>query len=229
MSPKPRNFKTMELSYWQSRWNKDKTGWHMEVVYPQLPKLWPTFSLAKESRILVPFCGKSLDMKWLIEQGHYVIGVDAVEKALTEFIDSYPKPFSKDSSHGFQIYKSNNLELWQGDFLKLPATKVENIDAVYDKAALVAIPKENRKDYAQKIIALCNKDTHIFLQTFEYRQEEMSGPPFSVSEQEVKTLFGGHFDIEILHKQSKFDELAKFQQRGLSSYLIEKVYHLSPL
>jgi len=219
----------MEISYWQSRWKKDKTGWHMEVVYPKLPELWPSLSLPAGSRVLVPFCGKSLDMKWLAEQGYQVIGVDAVNKALVEFTSAFSESFTKSSSHGFDIYTSNNIELWQGDFLKLPASKVQHIDAIYDKAALVAIPQTQRKDYAQKIMTLCNPDTRMLLQTFEYEQEEMSGPPFSVPEAEVKSLYGTQFNLELVHEQSKFDELAKFQQRGLSSYLIEKVYLLNPV
>jgi len=200
----------------------------MDIIYPQLPRLWPTLSLPKGSRILVPLCGKSIDMKWFIDQGYYVIGVDAIEKALSEFMDTWSEAFSLDSSHGFQIYRSNNIELWQGDFLKLPPTKLGHIDLIYDKAAIIALPKSKRDTYAQKILQLCNIDTQIFIQTFEYEQDEMSGPPFSVSEEELELHYSNHFDLDLLHKQSKFDELAEFQRRGLSSYLKEKVYLLTP-
>lgn len=219
----------MELSYWQSRWQKDNTGWHMDVVYPQLPKLWPGLSLKNKARVFVPLCGKSLDIKWLAEQGNHVIGMDVSRKALHELMDIFPQSFSEDSSHGFTIYRSESVELWEGDFLKLPAEKIPDPDVIYDKASIIALPPEMRKRYAQKLLEFCGKQTRILLQTFVYNQSEMSGPPFSVDEKEIEQLFGHRFKSILLHEESKLEELSKFERRGLSSYLIEKVYLLKPL
>ncbi len=219
----------MEISYWQSRWQKNKIGWHMEVVYPQLPKLWSILSLKKGARVFVPLCGKSLDMKWLAEQGYYVFGVDVSGKALHEFMDIVPQSFSENSSHGFSIYRSKSIELWEGDFMKLPVAQVSKLDAIYDKASIVALPADMRKMYAHKLLELCINRTQILLQTFTYDQDEMNGPPFSVNEEEIRQLFGHRFNLQLLHEQSKLEELKKFQRRGLSSYLIEQVYHLNPL
>ena len=219
----------MEISYWQSRWRKNNTGWHMDQVYPLLPELWSRLSLASKNRVLVPLCGKSLDLHWLADQGHQVIGVEVSNKALKEVIRQYPEPFTEDSSHGFSVYRSESMELWEGDFLKLPVKEIPELDLIYDKAAIVALPEHQRKSYADKILELSAKKTEILLQSFEYNQDEMNGPPFSVKEQELREYFSGRFEIALVHEQSKFEELSKFQQRGLSSYLSEKVYHLKPL
>jgi thiopurine S-methyltransferase len=216
----------MEISYWQSRWQKNNIGWHMDIVYPPLPRLLPQLSLKSQSRVLVPLCGRSLDMKWLSEQNHYVIGVEVSQKALQEFIESCDQAFVSDSSHGFTIYRSPSIELWQGDFLKVPENVIKPLDAIYDKAAIVALPENLRPDYAQKLLDLCHEHSQILLQTFVYKQNEMNGPPFSVDEEEINRLFGHRFSITLLHERSLFDELSKFQRRGLSSYLIEKVFHL---
>lgn len=201
----------------------------MDAVYPQLPRLWPLLSLKSNARILVPLCGKSLDMQWLAEQGCNVIGVEVSAKALREFRDGYPGEFSEDSSYGFTIYRSNSIELWQGDFLKLPVTEIPRFDLIYDKAAIVALPREMRASYAKKVLELCGEHTQILLQTFEYIQKEMSGPPFSVDEKELRKYFDHRFEMTLLHEQSKLNELSKFQRRGLSTYLSEKVYLLKPL
>lgn len=218
----------MEISYWKSRWQKNNTGWHMDVVYPPLPEIWPQLSLSSGARVFVPLCGKSLDIKWLTEHGHQVIGVDVSGKALRELMNQYDEQFSQDASHGFPIYRSESLELWEGDFLKLPTSKIPPLDIIYDKASIVALPKKMRNIYAQKVLELCGKDCQILIQTFEYNQEEMTGPPFSVDEEELKQLYSPRFELQMLHEQSKFEELSKFQQRGLSSYLNEKVYQLKP-
>lgn len=219
----------MEISYWQSRWQKNHTGWHMDQVYPLLTKLWPHLPFKSNTQVLVPLCGKTLDMKWLAEKGCHVLGVDASPKALREFRALCPDEFLEDTSHSFSVYRSPNIELWEGDFLKLPKSKVPGPDLIYDKAAMVALPPEIRKTYTQKILELCEHNTQILLQTFEYNQEEMNGPPFSVDENEICRHFENQFSIQLMHKQSKFNELSKFQQRGLSSYFDEKVFWLTPL
>lgn len=200
----------------------------MDVVYPHLPEIWPLLSLTSNPRVLVPLCGKSLDMNWLAEQGCYVIGVEVSQQALQKFIDYQSEEFYRDSSHGFTIYKSASFELWQGDFFKLPGDKTPDLDLIYDKASFVALPQEMRGQYVQKILELCGKNTHILLQTFEYNQKEMNGPPFSIPENEINKIFRDQFDIHLLREQSKLDEVSKFQRRGLSSYFIEKIYHLKP-
>lgn len=218
----------MEISYWQSRWHKGNTGWHMDTVYPPLPTLWKLLDIKSASRVLVPMCGKSLDLYWLTEHSRKVIGVDVSSKAVQAVMQKHSESFSQTTSHNFTIYKSNSLELWKGDFMKLPAEEVTPIDLVYDKASIVALPPEKRPNYAHKIIELCNDSTHILLQTFEYIQEEMTGPPFSVDRKELQQLFGNDFTIQLVHEQSKLEELEPFQQRGLSSYLTEQIFYLKP-
>jgi len=219
----------MEISYWQSRWHKNNTGWHMDDIYPLLTKLWPRLSIKPDTNVLVPLCGKSLDLHWLTDRGHHVTGVEVSRKALRKVMDRHSGDFTEDASHGFTIYHSELLELWEGDFLKLPANEIPKPDIIYDKAAIVALPPERRELYARKLLECCGKHTQILLQTFEYNQEEMNGPPFSVTEEELNQLLGKHFEFTLMHEQSKMDELSKFQRRGLSSYLIEKVYHLKPV
>jgi len=219
----------MEISYWKSRWRKNNTGWHMDQVYPPLPEIWTRTSVTSNACVLVPLCGKSLDLHWLAERVDRVVGVEASQKALQNLMQSHPEPFSEDSSHGFRRYRSQNIELWEGDFLQLPASEIPKPDIIYDKAAMVALPQDMRSRYAQKLLDCCKNDTRVLLQTFEYNQDEMNGPPFSVDEDELRKHFGHQFSLKLMHEQSKLDALSKFQRRGLSSYLNEKIYLLDPL
>lgn len=219
----------MEISYWHSRWENDKTGWHMDYVYPPLKRIWPQLSIESEAHVLVPLCGKNLDIHWLIDQGCTVTGVDISQKALEHIMKNHSESFTEDSSHGFTIYRSKSLALWQGDFIKLPTDKVPPADLIYDTKAIIALPAEMRSDYAKKLLSLTHSKTQILIQTLQYEQSEMNGPPFSVDEQELKHLLGNRFTLKCIHEQSKLEELQRFQQRGLSSYLKEKIYHLTPL
>ena len=218
----------MELSYWKARWQKNKTGWHMNDVYPHLPAYWPNLQLEKGSAVLVPLCGKSLDLLWLKNHGYRVIGVDISPKAAENFFRDNRLDFKTSTKASFTVYKGDNLSIWCGDFFKLEAGFLPEISAIYDKAALIALPKGQRKRYAQKVLTICNQSTQMLMNTFEYEQDEMNGPPFSVFTDELAELYGEHFTIELLHEESIMENLVKFQHRGLSSYLIEKVYHLRP-
>lgn len=218
----------MEISYWKARWNKGKTGWHMQDVYPNLPIYWPKLQLETDATVLVPLCGKSVDLLWLRDRGHRVIGVDVSHKAAEQFFRENRLDYHTSEKAAFTVYQSGDIAIWCGDFMKLQQSFLPGISAVYDKAALIALPQKQRKPYVKQVIAMCDKDARILLNTFEYEQEEMNGPPFPVFREELEELYGDQFRIHLIHEESIFEELVKFRQRGLSSYLVEKVYHLQP-
>lgn len=216
----------MEISYWQSRWRNDKTGWHMDEVYPLLKKYWPELNIKPNATVLVPLCGKTLDIDWLAEHGHDVVGVDVSEKAIQTVIKRNNLDVTRSAKGPFSVSRSQNIELWCGDFMKLRKNWVPPIDVIYDKAALIALPPDKRTAYTQHIQALTQPHTQILLNCFEYDQQEMTGPPFSVSEGELRRLYGSQFTITLLYSRSILDEMGRFQQRGLQSYLNEKFYLL---
>lgn len=218
----------MEISYWQSRWRNDKTGWHMDKVYPLLKKYWPELDLEPNASVLVPLCGKTLDIDWLAKLGHRVVGVDISEKAIRTVINRNNLDVTRSTKGSFSVFRSQNIELWCGDFMKLRKSLIPANDVVYDKAALIALPPDQRTAYTQHIQALTQPHTQILLNCFEYDQQEMTGPPFSVHEDELHRLYGSQFTITLLHNQSILDDMRRFQQRGLRSYLNEKFYLLQP-
>ncbi len=63
----------MDLDDWKARWADGNTGWHEQAGNRFLRQWWP--ARADQSRVLVPLCGKALDLKWLAERGHEVVGV----------------------------------------------------------------------------------------------------------------------------------------------------------
>jgi thiopurine S-methyltransferase len=218
----------MELSYWQSRWNKGNIGFHMEGGYPGLQKNWPQLNVSSNAIVMVPLCGKSNDMAWIAGKVEKVVGVEISEKAILDFFNFRDLTPKKEKFASFTIFKASNIELWCGDFFKFPAHKYPKIDLIYDKAALVALPKEMRNRYAKKIIAISNGKTNFLLHHFVYDKNEMSGPPFSVSSEEVNSLFGNHFLISILEENElDMKDFEKFKKRGLNSFFHEKLLLLT--
>ncbi|MDZ7691546.1 MAG: thiopurine S-methyltransferase [Balneolaceae bacterium] len=216
----------MEISYWTSRWRKNKLGWHMQQVYPPLIKYWDAFSLKIGDRVLVPMCGKSRDLVWLADQGVQVIGVEVSEIAARQFFQEQALEYKTQEKGPFTIYESGSIQFWLESIFKLTEVQLPAIDAIYDKAALIALPPDKRPAYARLIRDCSTEIQTMLINTFEYEQDEMNGPPFAVFEYEIRDYYADWFEIYTLHERSALEELSKFRLRGLQSYLTEKVYVL---
>lgn len=212
----------MELSYWKSRWRKGHTGFHMQNGYSGLRDHWKSLNLPESPKVLVPLSGKSMDMQWIAEQGGRITGIEISEIAIHQFFDNLGITPVVGSRAGFKIFSSEQISIWNGDFLRLPDAATPAFDLIYDKAALVALPPQMRKKYAEKIMALTGQATRILLHGFSYNQQEMNGPPFSVRDKEVEELYGNECTITYLEKNTlNTENYQKFKKRGLGSHFIE--------
>lgn len=216
----------MNNDFWISRWTNDQTGWHMNEVHPKLKQYWPRLELDENAVVLVPFCGQSVDLLWLKKRYGTVIGVELVEKPVKTFMQNHFDHYQKREADAFTIYEAENLQLWQGDYFNLNRSQLPAIDGIYDRGSLVALPPGQRKKYARKIRELSALNTHMLLVAFDYKQEEMNGPPFSVPYREVQKHYEADFQIKQLHNESILEEVDGFRQQGLSSYMDLNVYHL---
>ncbi|MGM0587924.1 MAG: thiopurine S-methyltransferase [Bacteroidota bacterium] len=215
----------MEISYWQSRWNKDKTGFHLDQVYAPLKKHWRHLQLQIGDYVLVPLCGKSLDMHWMMQQEINVVGVEVSEKALFSFFRQFKleDQVIESQKGSFTIYRVHDSQWWVGDIHKLQPNWLPTIHAVYDKAAIVALRPDQRTGYIQQIKTLCPENPPMLIQTFDYPQQEMPGPPFSVPINEIQSGLGECYSIQTLEKRNRLDDLEKFKRRGLHTRLDEYV------
>jgi thiopurine S-methyltransferase len=218
----------MELSYWESRWRKDNTGFHMPGGYPGLKTHWNVLDLPDQPEILVPLCGKTEDLLFLESQNGSVTGVEISEKAILEFFEEHNRSYRKEEAGSFTTFRSGMIELWQGDFMKFPAKK-KLFDLIYDKAALVALPPDKRTPYVEQLLKCTAPQGQLLLHHFIYPQNQMSGPPFSVTDKEIKDYFSDSYQIQILEEKSLPSDLfPPFQRRGLQSPLTERFLHLKP-
>lgn len=191
----------MHHDYWHKRWQDNNTKFNQQNPHPLLTKHFHTLNLAPKRRILVPLCGKSIDMVWLAAQGHHVIGVELSDIACEAFFNENNLPFNKSSIDTFTVYESEQYTLFAGDFFKLTKIVLGKIDAVYDRAATIALPDEMRAQYAQAFTNLLDPQTQMLLITFVYAQSTMQGPPFCVDDKNVQQLYGKHFSIEWIDQQ----------------------------
>ena len=207
----------MEHEFWLNRWQNDQIGFHRSEVLPLLVRHWSALELPAGSRVLVPLAGKSLDMLWLAEQGHRVLGVELSARAVAQFLAENDLAARETESRHGRRFEAGNIELICGDVFDLDSETAAGCTAVYDRAALIALPSSMRRRYAALLSRILPASCRILLITLEYAQNEMGGPPFSVDGDEVHSLYSGHWEVAELERQEILELEPHFAERGLSS------------
>ena len=207
----------MEADFWHERWRHNRIGFHGNAPLPLLKKHWPSLGLAPDTRVFVPLCGKSLDMVWLAEQGHRVLGIDLSPLAVEQFFAE--RGLSPEITHGEAgiHYTAGPYELVVGDAFAIPSALLADCAGVYDRAALVALPPDMRATYVDTAWQRLRTDCRGLLLTLEYAQAERGGPPFSVGEAEVRERFKPDWSIELLERRDILESEPAFQADGVSA------------
>lgn len=184
----------MEPEFWLQAWETGRTPFHVDEVHAGLREDWPKLGLRPGSRVLVPLCGKSLDLDWLVLQGHEVLGVELSPIAChAVFERGGPVPAPRVEG-AFSVWQRGPLTILQGDLFQLPPSL--RCDAIYDRAATVALPADLRTPYAATLAGCLAPGGPMVLVTFEDPAAGDAGPPFSVGEAEVRRLYEGCFHVE---------------------------------
>ena len=187
----------MDANFWQQRWEKNETAFHQSEANPLLVKHFENLSLVKGSRIFLPLCGKTLDIPWLLSQGYRVAGAELSELAVAQlFTKLGVTPKVSEVGQAYH-YSATNIDIFVGDIFNLSEYTLGPVDATYDRAALVALPKEMRDRYTLHIREITHQAPQLLI-CFEYDQSSMEGPPFSVNDEEVRKQYGDHYNITLV-------------------------------
>ena len=216
----------MEQDFWHNVWQKNTIGFHQGEIHPFLDSHIQSLIPSINESIFVPFCGKSKDMLWLNQFGT-VVGAELSEIACRDFFEENNLDYAKTTDELTELSEFNSVDhqisLWQGDFFNLTTQHLStNFSFIYDRAALIALPRAMRSRYVEKLKEFMSKETQLLLVSLEYPENEMSGPPFPVDTSEVSELFKG-FQVEELGQLNLTGK--KFTQRLFDvSRLVEKLY-----
>ena len=215
----------MNPEFWHERWRIGQIGFHQPAVDRHLIRHWPDLGLATNGRVFVPLCGKSLDLLWLRDRGHRVSGVELSAVAIESLCMQNGILASRRNVEAFDVYESANLTLYQGDFFTLSPALVGPIAAVYDRAALISWDPQLREAYVEHAARLTTPGTQTLLVTMEYPQSQMTGPPFSVTVDDVARLYAGNHSIQELSREDTLAREPRLRARGLTQ-LHEVCYRL---
>ena len=191
----------MQPDFWHQRWADNQIGFHQDTPTPLLLKHWHSLGIAAGAQVFVPLAGKSLDMAWLASQGHRVLGVELSQLAVEQFFaENGLSPETRDTAYGTH-YEAGGIELVVGDAFGLDTDLLRDCAAVFDRAALIALPPDLRARYAGELYAALPDGCRGLLVSLEYPQAERAGPPFSVHEDEVHGLFDANWQVERVERR----------------------------
>jgi thiopurine S-methyltransferase len=215
----------MHPDFWWERWMKNQIGFHQHEINGLLRTHWASLGQPARAKVFVPLCGKSRDMLWLRSQGHEILGIEFVRIAVRDFFAENELTPNVSTRPPFEYWEADGVTLVCGDFFDLTAAHLHDVGAVYDRASLIALPKDKRRPYVDKMAEILPAPAETLLITLSYPERDMNGPPFSVSEAEVRALYGGTFVIERLAEQDALAENSPLRARGLTR-LTEHAYRI---
>ena len=205
----------MDNEFWINRWAENQIGFHLQGVNPYLTQFWSRASQGEQGRVLVPLCGKSEDLRWLADNGHDVVGVELSLLAAKAFAAEQRRVFTETHEPPFTVFRGDKITIFVGDFFEFTPQICGYFDLFYDRAALIALPPERRPAYANHVALLVKGGGRGLLIDFEYDPSQMHGPPYTVTESEIRRVFSS-FRCERLAAADILDSEPRFKARGLT-------------
>lgn len=197
-----------DLTFWHQRWENNNIGFHQQKVNQDLKAYVRQHQQHLGQHVLLPLCGKSLDMVWLKDQGYRVTGIEISQQAIETFFKEQNLKYQ--TLEDGQYYQSENLYIIEKSFFELTQDKLlVDVDWIYDRAALIALDKNLRKQYAKQLHVLCPKAQHMLCVSMEKAKGDQTGPPFSVFEKEVRQLYKNSWSKVEVKRYEKTDRLDK--------------------
>ncbi len=194
---------------WHERWQTGRTGWHEPEGNASLQRYWSFTG----KRVLVPLCGKTVDLLWLEARGNAVVGVELSPIAVEAFFEENALEYTH-SAGALDRYTAadRDITIYCGDYFELTD---EICDAHFDRGAFIAVDPDLRERYAAHTASLLSPGASQLVITVEYDEDVAKGPPHSIGKAEVEHLWPGLECVE--DREDIHNAPPKFLEVGLES------------
>ena len=190
----------MDEKFWHDRWKKNDIGFHQNEANPNLVNNFHKLPMKENGRILLPLCGKTLDIGWLLSKGLRVVGSELSEFAIKELFNQLELSPEINERGPIKHYHAHNIDIFVGNIFELKTNLIGAIDAIYDRGAYVALPETIRHQYSQHLINISQQAPQLLV-TYDYNQSLMEGPPFSISSADLENNYLKTYEISNLNSQ----------------------------
>lgn len=214
MTEKEEILKSHDVNFWVNKWDTKDTPWHQTTVNPRLVKYIGLLDGGKKNvKILVPLCGKTVDMKWLSEQGHRVVGVEASPLAIEEFFKEHSLEYRTEMRNAIPVYLENSgrIIIYCCDIYDFHRTGEGSFDAVWDRGSLGAINPGDRTRYLDLMSSLKTANSAHLIEIYDYDNSVYQDFPFSIPMSKLVELFGERYDAKLIETQD-YPEFGQMRQ-----------------
>jgi thiopurine S-methyltransferase len=187
----------MDPDFWHQKWESNVIGFHISEPNPLLVSHFKALSIKAGSRVFLPLCGKTLDISWLLTNGYRVAGAELSEIAVNQLFEELGIKPNKTDLVDLTRYSAENIDIFVGDIFHLSSKELGAVDAIYDRGAFVALPKQMRERYAAHLNYITNSAPQLLI-SFEYNQELLPGPPFAISNKELTQQYRQSYEVTLL-------------------------------
>lgn len=190
----------METDFWHRKWAENDIAFHEGEANRLLVKYFQRLPLPSGGRVFLPLCGKTRDIAWLLSSGYRVAGAELSETAVQQLFDELDAEPEVAMAGSLSRYSAEGVDIFVGDIFDLSPEILGPVDAVYDRAALVALPSEMRSRYTSHLMKITDGAPQLVI-TFEYDQTQMDGPPFSITAEEIHRHYAGRYRLAQLERK----------------------------
>jgi thiopurine S-methyltransferase len=191
----------VDAEFWHRRWQEGRIGFHQAEPNSLLTRHLPALGLHQGARLFLPLCGKTRDIHWLRANGFRVAGAELSPLAVEQLFAECGLVPRISAARSLQKHEADGLTIFSGDIFALDRETLGHVDAVYDRAAVVALPAATRALYASHLRVMTGGAPQIVI-TFDYDQSSVEGPPFSVSEAEMRRLYEDAYRLTNLESRN---------------------------
>jgi thiopurine S-methyltransferase len=183
----------MEASFWHGKWERNEIGFHNTEAHPLLVAHFDALSLPEGGRVFLPLCGKTRDIHWLLSNGYQVAGAELSLIAVEQLFAELGVAPDIAEIGEMRRYSAGGIDIFAGDIFALSDVMLGPVDAVHDRAALVALPEDVRDRYAAHLTDISGRAPQLLI-SFDYDQSLIDGPPFSVTGDEIARYYRAAYD-----------------------------------
>lgn len=187
----------MDKNFWHRKWERNEIAFHEREANPLLIKYFTHLSLPAGSRVFLPLCGKTRDIHWLLSQGYRVAGSELSKVAVEQLFSELGVEPSITVIDQVSRFSAHHLDVLVGDIFNLSGHTLGPLDAIYDRAALVALPESMRVRYAAHLVEITDGASQLLI-THDYDQRLLDGPPFAVRAEDVGRYYQGSYHLTLL-------------------------------
>lgn len=212
----------MEASFWHQKWARGEIGFHESETNPLLIRHFETLNVEAGGRVFLPLCGKTRDIAWLLSRGYRVVGAELSALAIEQLFAELGVEPSVTQGTELIRYSAQGIDILVGDIFAVSAADLGACDAIYDRAALVALPAGVREQYASHLLRIAGAAPQLLV-TLQYNQQQLDGPPFSVEESEVQKHYGAAYEMRSVESNAVAGGLKGKVAATETAWLLHKV------